>query len=385
MAMGEFENIAFGSNNKLLDLLIFWKRFIDDVLALFKGNEQEFEEFVSWLNSIMRGVVKFKSNFSSEKVEFLDLTISIENGKLKTNLFVKPSNLQIYLDFMSNHPEHCKVGLVYGQALRIIERCSDPLDADLHLENMKGKLLDRSYPEGVINKEFSRAKKSGRKNLIYQNRNKKKDDKIRCIFTFNQGNPPLHLWFRQAKKCLIKNEKAKQIGQKMQIAYRQPQNLKKLVTGLPRKGEGESEADPGCFKCKKKCHACKILKEGKYFYSKNTGKRYTIKQKVSCESSFVVYLGTCLKCEGQYVGKSTQQFRRRHSGHKQEIKNSIGGLGHHYGGPRGCGYDNISIQIVEQVSQGDHVQLANREVYWQNQIRCFVQNGGGGHCYRKEK
>jgi hypothetical protein len=305
--------------------------------------------------------------------------------ELKTNLFVKLSNLQIYLDFMFNHPEHCKVGLVYGQALRIIERCSEPLDADLHLENLKGKLLDRSYPEGVINKEFSRAKKSGRKNLIYQNRNKKKDEKIRCIFTFNQGNPPLHLWFRQAKKCLIKNEKAKQIGQKMQIAYRQPQNLKKLVTGLPKKGEGESEADPGCFKCKKKCHACKILKEGKYFYSKNTGKRYTIKQKVSCESSFVVYLGTCLKCEGQYVGKSTQQFRRRHSGHKQEIKNIIGGLGHHYGGPRGCGYENISIQIIEQVSQGDHVQLANREVYWQNQIRCFVQNGGGGHCYRKEK
>ena len=350
MAMGEFEDIAFGSKNQLLDLLIFWKRFIDDVLGLFKGNEQEFEEFESWLNSIMRGVVKFKSNFSSEKVEFLDLIISIENGKLKTNLFVKPSNLQIYLDFMSNHPEHCKVGLVYGQALRIIERCSEPLDADLHLENLKGKLLDRSYPEGVINKEFSRAKKSGRKNLIYQNRNKKNDEKIRCIFTFNQGNPPLHLWFRQAKKCLIKNEKAKQIGQKMQIAYRQPQNLKKLVTGLPKKGEGESEADPGCFKCKKKCHACKILKEGKYFYSKNTGKRYTIKKKVSCESSFVVYLGTCLKCEGQYVGKSTQQFRRRHSGHKQEIKNIIGGLGHHYGGPRGCGYDNISIQIIEQVS-----------------------------------
>ena len=183
----------------------------------------------------------------------------------------------------------------------------------------------------------------------------------------------------------MKNEKAKQIGEKLQIAFRQPKNLKRIVTGLPGKGEGDRETDPGCFKCGKNCHVCKILTEGKYFTSKNTGRRYTMQQRITCDSSFVIYLGSCLKCGGQYVGKSTQQFKRRHSGHKQEIKNMIGGLGHHYGGPRGCGYSNISIQIIEKVKQGDHAQLAKREVYWQNQTRCFVQNGGGGHCYRKEK
>ena len=61
------------------------------------------------------------------------------------------------------------------------------------------------------------------------------------------------------------------------------------------------------------------------------------------------------------------------------------GLGHQYGGPRVCGYSNISMQIIEKVNQGDHSQLAKREVYWQNEIRCLVQNGVGGHCYRKEK
>ena len=236
--------------------------------------------------------------------------------------------------------------MVNGQALRIIERCSEPADADLHLENLRGKLLSRNYPEDLIKKQFTKAKKSDRKQLITQNRKKKKDDKVRCIFTFNEGNPPLHQWLRQAKKCLVKNEKAKTIGEKVQITYRQPKNLKKIVTGLPKMGEGEEEIDPGCFKCRKKCHACRILTEGKHFNSTNTGRRYNIKQKVSCDSSFVIYLGTCLNCSGQYVGKSTQQFKRRHSGHKQEIKNVIGGLGHHYGGIRGCGYDNLSIQII---------------------------------------
>ena len=385
MAMGEFEETVFNSNNQLLELLIFWKRFIDDILALFKGTEEEFRQLVDWLNSIMRGIVKFKANFSSEKVEFLDLIISIEEGKLKTNLYIKPSNLQIYLDFSSNHPLHCKVGLVYGQALRIIERCSEESDRDSHLSNLKGKLLARNYPEEVIDSQFNKAKLRKRKELIHQNRSKKQDEKIRCIFTYNQGNPPLHQWIREAQKCLVKNDRARLMGKNIQIAYRQPKNLQKIVTGLPKKGEGVVVNNPGCFKCKSNCHTCNLLIEGSLFRSKNTGRTYKIKQHLTCDSSYVIYLGSCSKCGGQYVGKTSQKFKRRHSGHKQEIKNAIGGLGHHYGPSNGCCYDHLKMQIIEQVKQGDEAQLANREVYWQNQLRCFVQNGGGGHCFRKEK
>ena len=190
------------------------------------------------------------------------------------------------------------------------------------------------------------------------------NDKVRCIFTYNEGNPPLHLWLRQAKKCLVKNEKAKALGDKMQITFRQPKNLKKIAAGLPKVGEGDSTVNPGCHKCGKKCHACKILSEGRSFKSTNTGKKYTIKQGVTCDSSFIVYLETCRKCEGQYIGKSTQPFKRRHSWHKQEIKNVIRGLGRHYGGPNGCGYDNILIKIIGKVEDGDHLRLSKREVYW---------------------
>ena len=84
------------------------------------------------------------------------------------------------------------------------------------------------------------------------------------------------------------------------------------------------------------------------------------------------------------MGKSTQPFKRRHSGHKSEIKNQIGGLGHHYGGPNGCGYDNISIVIIEEVEIKTLDFLAKRETYWQHQLRVYVENGSNGHCYRKE-
>ena len=105
---------------------------------------------------------------------------------------------------------------------------------------------------------------------------------------------------------------------------------------------------------------------------------------MNCKSRFVIYLATCQKCSGQYVGKATTEFRVRHSNHRQEIKNKIGGLGNHYGGG-GCGYENLKIQIIDQVEIGDKKALAEAEVYWQNQLRVYIQNGGNAHCRRKEK
>ena len=74
----------------------------------------------------------------------------------------------------------------------------------------------------------------------------------------------------------------------------------------------------------------------------------------------------------------------RHSNHKREIKNKIGGLGHHYGGDTGCGYENISLQIIDKVAEGDVEALAQTELYWQDQLRVFLENGGNEHCIRHD-
>ena len=228
IGMGDFEKLAFNSNQELLDLVMLWKRYIDDVFSLFKGDQTQLEDLVNWLNSLMPGIVKFTYNFSTEKVEFLDLEVMIENGKLETNLYIKPTNLQLYLDYFSNHPEHCKRGIIYSQALRIVERCSKLVDTEKHLSNLEEKLTERNYPKELILENFDKAKKKNRKDLIFNPRKTKvKDDKIRLIFTHNAGNPPLHQWMREAKKQLVRNERAKKMGDCIQISTRQPKNLKK--------------------------------------------------------------------------------------------------------------------------------------------------------------
>ena len=203
------------------------------------------------------------------------------------------------------------------------------------------------------------------------------------MFTYNADNPPIHHWLKKEKKLLLRNEKAKLIGENIQIAHKQPRNLKSLICGPRRHLNVKQEDNAGCFKCGS-CHACNVVTESRHFISTNTSKRYYIRQHISCNSSFVIYLATCKLCQGQYVGKSIQEFKRRHSGHKYEIKNQIGGLGHHFGREGGCGYANISFTIIERIVDENREVLAEREVFWQHQLRCYVENGYNGHCYRKE-
>ena len=383
LGMGKFEKDVFSQNSNLLEKIKLWKRFIDDILMLFKGTKSECETLVNWLNSLQPGVIKFKYQYSTEVIEFLDLKIHLEGGRLKTNLFIKPSNQQLYLDYFSNHPQPCKEGVIYGQAIRILERCSDSNWAQEHLLNLKDKLVDRHYPEKLIKEKFAKAKKRSRHDLIHQpRRGGKRDNKVRLIFTHNGGNPPLHKWLRDAKKCLVKNEKAKALGNNIQICFSQPKNLQRLIT--QRKGQHSLVENPGCFKCGKCTVSCPVLKEGASFSSSNTGRSYKIRHHVDCNSSYVIYLATCKKCGGQYVGKSQTPFKKRHSNHRQEIKKGVGGLGKHYGG-RGCQYENVSIQIIDQVEEGNNRDLERQEVFWQNQLRCYIQNGGNAHCRRKEK
>ena len=352
LGLGSFEKTVFSSNEELLEKIVIWKRFIDDVLLLFRGSKSECENLVNWLNSLMPGVVKFKFEYSLEKVEFLDLQISKENGLLKTNLFIKPTNKQLYLDYNSNHPLPCKDSIPYSQGLRVVERCSTTEDRDAHLSDLKTKFEERNYPPELIQKQFEKAKQNERKSLIFQTRKKQNNnEKVRLMFTHGQANPPVQMWVRQCKQLLSKSAKAKKIGEKIQIGSKQAKNLQQLIGGYKTRPEGTEETpqDSGCFKCNKCRVACPILKEGNVFRSRNTGKSYKIRQKLTCTSDWVIYLATCQKCQGQYVGKSKTPFKIRHSNHKQEIRKNIGGLGHHYSGGGGCEYQHISIQLIEQV------------------------------------
>ena len=116
-----------------------------------------------------------------QTIEFLDLEIFLLDGKLGTNLFVKPTNKQLYLE-----------GIPYSQALRIIEWCATFKDRDSNLAQLQTKLEERNYPTALIQKQLGRAKKKDRRGLLFQERKDKSrpDDKARLIFTYSKATHP---------------------------------------------------------------------------------------------------------------------------------------------------------------------------------------------------
>ena len=63
----------------------------------------------------------------------------------------------------------------------------------------------------------------------------------------------------------------------------------------------------------------------------------------------------------------------RHSiGHRQEILSLSTSVGRHFAT---CGLENMQIQIIDSVKEGEHMALLNLEGYWQNILTTFVENG----------
>ena len=165
---------------------------------------------------------------------------------------------------------------------------------------------------------------------------------------------------------------------------RQSKNLQRALTStkvkranVDNEHRSNFEQGAGSSKCSG-CHACPIVKNTETFRSTNTKRKYPIKQKISCRSKFIIYLIYCSNCRGNYVGKSKREFRQRHSGHKQEITNRLGGLGQHFhpSNDRGCTYNHLQATLIEKVNEGDETKLTERELYWQYQLRTFKENGG---------
>ena len=60
---------------------------------------------------------------SESSVPFLDVRVILKDGKLHSDLYIKPTDKFQYLDFTSCHPHHQKANLPYALALRIRRIC----------------------------------------------------------------------------------------------------------------------------------------------------------------------------------------------------------------------------------------------------------------------
>ena len=150
-----------------LNLIYFWKRFINDIF-IFLGSRSQLKSLMTFMNTISP-TIKYTFTYSKQTVTFLDVKIYLsKNRKLKTKLYRKPTDCMTLLHFHSHHPLSCKEGIIYSQTIRYNMIISEDHIPQAELNNLTRILLARSYPLHVIIKNIKKALTHSRNYLLSQ-------------------------------------------------------------------------------------------------------------------------------------------------------------------------------------------------------------------------
>jgi len=111
----DLESIALNSIG--IDLR-FYFRYVDDILLVSPKNQ--LDRILDTFNSINNRLQFTMETEKNRNISFLDVSISVHNDTLILNWYHKPTYSGRYLSFLSGHPIHQKMGMMYGLIDRAI-------------------------------------------------------------------------------------------------------------------------------------------------------------------------------------------------------------------------------------------------------------------------
>ena len=109
---------------------------------IWEHGEEFLKKFINEINSF-HPTTKFTADWSKEKIDFLDVKVTLKNSVLSTDLFVKPTDTHQFLDPTSCHPYHCKKGIPYIQTLTLNSICSDNSNFDKRCNELESWLFEK--------------------------------------------------------------------------------------------------------------------------------------------------------------------------------------------------------------------------------------------------
>lgn len=246
----------------------FYKRFIDDVLGIWLTHPDPAQDLALWTEFCAdmdkwHGL-RWKCETPSTSVDFMDLTISLVDGRLETTLFEKAMNLYLYLPPHSSHPSGVFTGLIFGQVLRVRRLCTHKRDADNKIMEFFHRLLARGHTQETIGPLFDKAEANAKAYLQLSQEDKealkqqKASDAYHQIFLHLQYHPDdpqsrdiQRLWREQVLEPngetplpLMENNDGEKVGiNKLVVAYSRPLNLKNRFSVRDINGRGKSVSE----------------------------------------------------------------------------------------------------------------------------------------------
>ena len=355
-----------------------WWRYRDDIFDLWQQGPAALNSFTEYINSLYP-TINFELVHSESKLNVLDVTLHLVDGFIQTDVYSKPTDSHLYLPPSSAHPKHVFKAIPFGVALRLRRNCSKDCFLNQRLKEYKGYLVDQGYPEELVSREFSRAASIPRNDLLQA---KVRDSKkiFPFVLTYNPNLPSINGLIKKRFHFLLSSPKLKELFPPNSVisSFRRSKNLKEILAPANcRKSSPESITLPsaGCFTCNKtRCDLCKnFLVNSQTFSSAQTGKTYFVRQKLSCNLANVIYLVHCKKCNLQYIGSTTTEFKVTFRNHKSSMKTNkkTCEVASHFNRTPHV-LSDFTFQCIDQIqnstSENTENLLITKEAYWSAQL-----------------
>lgn len=341
---------------------LYYRRFLDDIFIIWNHDEGSLQQFI-WDFNELHPSIKFTHSISKTSINFLDVTVSVKNERLSTNLYRKPTDQQMYLHFNSSHPRHCKTGIPYCQAYRYRRICTDIQEFDKHAERLKNSLSQQNYPEDIIDDAILRARNVNRNDIIKEPKTvSKTTSQTNLVLTYSSSVPRVNNILSRHFNIIRQSKRLTSIfAEPPRVVYRRDKNLKDI---LVRAKTNPAKIEPGCRPCgKARCKVCPHMVTTRESKASFSDFKFNITQNLNCDSSNVIYMLHCNVCGQEYIGQTDTPFRLRFNNHRYHATSLPKlPLSRHLRLPNHS-FENISVTLLQSGFQNTRAR-EQREAYF---------------------
>ncbi|CAJ0959327.1 unnamed protein product [Ranitomeya imitator] len=351
-----------------------WRRYIDDIFLIWDGDLSEIESFHLYLNNV-HPELGFTMDCSQTRMQFLDTCVYKIDGSLHTDLFIKHTDRNNLLHFSSEHPCRMVESLPWSQLLRVRRVVSSDTLIDERLNEMCQKFLARGYPKADLDGFKMKALSKEHDELLTPRVAAESNKRYTFVTAYNGLSNRISAVIRRHWPLLSRGHaNVNEFQLPPLFSYRRNRNLRyELVVsdvGSSRRDLQTTLSRPslGNFPCLG-CACCNNMVKGASFHHPHTGKKYEIRKRYTCKSSFVVYVLSC-PCGLYYVGETTMEVKPRISKHKSTIRTKLIELSvpRHFH-ELGYSVNQLRYRVIDDVPVlrrgGDRVSLLKKkELKW---------------------
>ena len=274
-------------NEKYPDLFIDitkWFRALDDIFSIWLHGIDSLLLFLDYINNF-HPTIKFTLEHSLDSINFLDVTISknpLNDSKLTTELFIKPTHSGVSLNYYSKHPRHVILNTAKNHFRRAFLLSNTEESRSRSFERIKQLLSANNFPPHIIKQQAVQVMSSVH---TTNNRNQGKNTDKQFTLILPYINDSILNDCKQA----LKNSGMPNI----KIASKPQSNLKNRLVQTPFSPRP----------CHKTCSSCS-----------------TAETSNACKSRLVIYQLTFSTCGESYIGQNSCELHERLYQHLYSIR-----------------------------------------------------------------